>query len=170
MKRDIEGQPKAVPTKPPIQLLQKKLSEFPLEQIPASLAVGNAVAATAGFEQTKGLASLLALMVLMGTSVQMMHAQNCTARNLMKNLAWTINFFGLRDCVSWAFSASGDISSATSSLADFSPGYLIKHAIPSAEILSSHQETARALDIPADICMCIMSDSTLTLHRSPLGR
>ena len=119
MKRYIEGQPKAVPTQPPVQLLRKKLSEFPLEQIPTALAVGTAVAATAGFEQTKGLASLLALMVLFGTSVQMRHAQNCTARNRMRKLAWTVNFFGLRDFVSWAFSASGDISSATSSLADF---------------------------------------------------
>ncbi len=119
MKRDIEGQPKAVPTKPPIQLLQKELSEFPLEQIPTALAVGTAVAATAGFEQTKGLASLLALMVLMGTSVQMMHAQNCTARNLMKNLAWTINFFGLRDCVSWAFTASTTFRPLLRRLPDF---------------------------------------------------
>ena len=52
----------------------------------------------------------------------------------------------------------------------FSPGYLIKYAIPSAEILSSQQETARALDIPADISVCVMSDSTLTMHRSPLGK
>ena len=83
MKRYIEGQPKAVPTKPPIQLLRKKLSEFPLEQIPTALAVGTAVAATAGFEQTKGLASLFALIVLIGTPAQMMEARNCTDRTLM---------------------------------------------------------------------------------------
>ncbi len=119
MKRDSDGQPKATPQKKEIPLRQGKLSSFPLEQVPAALAAGTAVAATAGFEQTKGLASLLALMVLMGTAQQMMMAQNGSARNLMKNLAWTISFFGLRDCVSWAFTASNDISSASASLADF---------------------------------------------------
>ena len=119
MKRDSDGLPKAAPQKKEIPLRPGKLSSFPLEQIPAALAAGTAVAATAGFEQTKGLASLLALMVLMGTAQQMMMAQKCSARNLMKNLAWTINFFGLRDCVSGAFTASNDISSASASLADF---------------------------------------------------
>ena len=88
----------------------------------------------------------------------------------MKNLAYTINLFGLRDCVSWAFTASDEVSCATDTLADFSPGYLIKYEVPSAVILSSQQETARALDIPQDIHVCILPDSTLTLFRSALGR
>ncbi len=37
-------------------------------------------------------------------------------------------------------------------------------------ILSSQQERARALDIPQDIYVCILSDSTLTLFRSALGK
>ncbi len=70
----------------------------------------------------------------------------------------------------WAFTNSGEASCATALLADFSPGYLIKDAVPSTAILSSQQETARALDIPPDIHVLILSDSTLTLFRSAEGK
>ena len=71
------------PSAPAEERTRKKLSELPLLQVPTALAVGTAVAATAGFEQTKGLASLFALVVLFGTSLQVMHARICTTRNLM---------------------------------------------------------------------------------------
>ncbi len=88
----------------------------------------------------------------------------------MKILAYIINLLGLRDCVSWAFTASDEVSCATDTLADFSPGYLIKYEVPSTVILSSQQETARALDIPPDIHVLILSDPTLTLFRSAVGK
>ncbi len=98
---------------------RKKLSAFPPLQVPTALAVGTDVAATADSEPTKRLFGLLALVVLFGTSLQVVQAWVCTTKGLILNLARTFKFFGLRDYVSWAFSVSGDISSATSSLADF---------------------------------------------------
>jgi hypothetical protein len=118
-KRDIEGKPKATAQKP-IQLLTQPLSQFPLERVPPSALAGEGSAQVAeGFDQTKGFASMLAILVLMGTQWQIVEARGCAAANLMQNLAWVIDLFSLRECVSWAFTAKGDIQGQNERIGDF---------------------------------------------------
>ena len=79
-----------------------------------------------------------------------------------------INFFHLRECTSWAFNEAGEIEGDTRVLTDFCPGFLPKTVRdPVASILSNSLQTAKSLDIPNDIKVCIRSDSTLTTFPSP---
>ncbi len=101
----------------------------------------------------------------MGTRLQLREARPCSAKNLLAKLAWAINFFHLRECTSWAFNEAGDIEGGTSILTDFCPGFLPKTVKdPVGSILSNQLQTAKSLDIPCDIKVCIRSDSTLSTY------
>ena len=150
-KRDVAGKSKAAPLKP-IELKQQPLSALPLKQAPSESSEGFVADAGDGFDKTKGLASLLAILVLMGTSMQMIEARACSARMLTKNLAWVIHHFGLRESTSWAFTTAGDIEGCNAAPSDLSPGFLPKNtADPASSIMSDQLQTARSLDIPCDI-------------------
>jgi hypothetical protein len=118
-KRDLEGKPKA-PTLRPIQLIKQDLSKFPLAREPPSALAGAAnVQVADDYGQTKGYASMMALLILMADKWQIVEASGCASTNLMKNLGWVIDMFSLRECVSWAFTSKGDIQGQNEKIRDF---------------------------------------------------
>ncbi len=82
---------------------REELNALPHLPAPTALAVVTAVAASAYVEPNRGLISLVALGVLLSTSLQVVHARICTTRCLVVRLARTFKFFGLRDYVCSAF-------------------------------------------------------------------
>ena len=100
----------------------RPLSSFPLS-VPSAPAEGLTVDAGPGFDISKGLASLLAIVKFMGTAQEMLEARQASGKTVATQLASALSFYHLRDYTTWCFSSSGRVQSDQRVLTDFCPGH-----------------------------------------------
>ncbi len=104
--------------KKPIDLPYRPLSSFPLK-VPSAPAEGLTVNAGAGFDISKGLASLLAIVKFMGTSQEMLDARQATGATSTSKLASALSFYHLRELTTWCFYTTGRVQDDQRFLTDF---------------------------------------------------
>jgi hypothetical protein len=117
-KRRWEAEPKMKPADLPL----RPLSSFPL-RVPSAPAGGLTVGAGTGFDMSKGLASLLAIVRFMGTAPEMLEARQASGKTLTAKLASAQSYYHLRELTTWCISTAGTAQDDQRVLSDFCPGH-----------------------------------------------